>query len=72
MKSVYDLALIVVDQCAQMFAARDRQFRREPPLLGIFSNVIINVVGPLVMFILIPINTIRQTSKTSPTGISGT
>jgi len=44
-KSVYDLASIIIDQCSRVFFDRTKPIDERPEVLDIFANAIANVVG---------------------------
>jgi hypothetical protein len=43
-RSVYDLALIIVDECSRVFFDRTKAIDRQPNLVDIFSDVISGMV----------------------------
>ncbi len=43
-RSVFDLALIIVDECSRVFFDRTKAIDRQPNLVDIFSDVISGMV----------------------------
>jgi hypothetical protein len=46
-RTVFDLALIIVDQCSRVFFDRSKSIDRAPNLVDIFADSIRGVVSPL-------------------------
>lgn len=46
-ESVYDLALLIVNQCSTVFFDRTKPVDERPELLDIFSNALSHIVSPL-------------------------
>jgi len=50
-RSVYDLALIIIDQCSRVFFDRRKTADRQPQVMDIFASAIGNVVSCLCPFL---------------------
>jgi hypothetical protein len=46
-RTAFDLALIIVDQCSRVFFDRSRMFERQPNLVDLFADAIRGVVSTL-------------------------
>ena len=49
--SVYDLALIIIDQCSRVFFDRTKPIDQRPEVMDIFSNTIAHVVSVLIQIV---------------------
>jgi hypothetical protein len=50
-RSVYDLALIIIDECAKVFFDRTKTADRKPQVMDLFATAIGNVVRTFPCFI---------------------
>lgn len=72
-RSVYDLALIIIDQCSRVFFDRTKTADRQPRVMDLFANAIGDVVsGTQYNAYGLMLTLSRQTSRQLHMNISGT